>query len=744
MARNRAGSWLQVALRATASVLGFAVVTLHAMAPRPAPGPPCIIEAFNAGWRFQHGDVPHAAQVDAAEGGWSPVDLPHDWLLPGAFAHSNSSAGPPAHEIGWYRKTFALPASSARRRVFIEFDGPQPNTALWINGHLLDPVDPGGPSFRGDLTPYLSFGDDARNVLAVRTAAGPAVRSHAYAGAGILRSVRLVLTNEVHLAPDATFVSSPEISPTAARVRLQTAVTNQTTGARSLRLRLALLDPRGSVVANHEMRPWIIPARATHAFQHDFIIAQPQLWELTTPMLYRAQVSIIDGRDEILDEQTTPFGLRAVRFDPATGFWLNDRQLELRGATLPADGGAFGSTVPVAVWEQRLHALRNLGVNAVRTAHALPDPAFLDVCDRLGFLVFEEVLSKHFVDAAATAGISGDQASLNHARVAVRRDRNHPSVILYGVGISERTPAAGERPPKLPPGLATSLGEIDPTRLVAPTPLPADADPFRDLGVDPLVVSWAPSPGTDGLLDRAGSPHPAAFAHRSQWTAEPMVFVARRTAANESNLPEPTGNAAAIARSPVLLPDWNPRHATSHNENVEVFSNAEDVELFLNDKSLGAQKRSPDTSARIWRVNYASGTLRAVARNGGQVVAMHELQTAEAPARLRIIPDRRIVSPDWHDVVRLSVDITDLKGTTAPHARHRVSFSVEGPGVVVAVDNADPASREPFQATTRRAHRGRVYAWVRATAATGRISVTATAEGLKSADVSLEATATRP
>jgi beta-galactosidase len=194
-------------------------------------------------------------------------------------------------------------------------------------------------------------------------------------------------------------------------------------------------------------------------------------------------------------------------------------------------------------------------------------------------------------------------------------------------------------------------------------------------------------------------------------------------------------------RMQVLFADWNPRDAGPHDENVEVYSNCAQVELLLNGKSLGAQDRPADLAPRTWRVPYAPGTLEAVGRNHGQVAATFELRTAGKPARLVLSAEHAQVSPDWDDVDYVTAEVVDADGAVVPDADNLVRFRISGPGAIIAVDSANNASHEPFQATERHAFQGRCLAIIRATAASGRITITATSPGLAPASAEVEAVA---
>jgi beta-galactosidase len=273
---------------------------------------------------------------------------------------------------------------------------------------------------------------------------------------------------------------------------------------------------------------------------------------------------------------------------------------------------------------------------------------------------------------------------------------------------------------------------------------PFHAGQFLWAGIDYLGESreWPAISDNFGLLYRTGTARPMGMQRASWWSESPMVWMTRRAARTVATPLDPGYGTSATERRPlVLFPDWTPRNLEPHPENVEVYSNCEQVELFLNGKSLGALPRPKDDSPRGWNVPFAPGILQAIATNGGKVVARHELRTAGAPAKIVLSTDRPYLSPDWDDVSYVTAKVTDENGVVIPGASDGISFEVSGSGTISAVDNADNSSHEPFQATQRRAYQGECFAILRATAPSGRIFLTATAPGLRSASLSLYAVA---
>ena len=787
-------------------------VGLASWAPAAVPANPPdhgrVTQSFDPGWRFLQGEAPGAERPDFTDTTWRAVDVPHDWSIEGPFdeqAPTRGDGGFLPSGIGWYRKRFTLPADDAARRVVIEFDGVMANSEVWINGHSLGRRPSGYVSFRYELTGQLNFGAGQANLIAVRADTSGQPASRWYAGAGIYRHVRLVTTDPIHLEAWSTFVTTPQISAAGARISVQTTVRNDTAAAVAATVETRCIDPAGATVATASA-PVQLPPHATANVTYYVSLPQPQRWELDAPRLYRAVTRVLVG-GRATDGETVTFGIRESHFEPATGFWLNGKNLKLKGVCLHQDGGAFGVAVPLGVWEQRLTELKKLGVNAIRTAHNAVAPGFLDLCDRMGFLVMDE-----FFDAWTVAKRPYDYAryfndwALIDARDSIRRDRNHPSIVLYSAGNEIHDTPQAELAKKILGSLLEVYHREDPTRPVTqallrpnrshdyddgladmldvvgqnyreseilaayrqkPTRkilgtenghdlrvwLPCRDNPFYSgqflwSGIDYLGESrrWPSIASGSGLLDRTGAPKARAFERQSWWSDRPMVAIVRRLGADRPATTDPGYEAPAVPTAPLVRPtvfaDWTPKDSARHEENVEVYSNCERVELFLNGQSLGAQPRPADDSPRSWKVAFAPGSLKAVAQIAGQVAATRELRTAGQPARLVLTVDRAQLAPAWDDVARVEVSVLDEQGVLVPDTGDEISFAIAGPGAIAAVDNGDNSSHELFQGTGRKAYQGRCFAFVKATAAPGRITLTASAPGLAGASVALEAIGT--
>jgi beta-galactosidase len=760
-----------------------------------------VSEPFDVGWHFFKGDASGAEDSGFDDSKWKIVNVPHDWSIAGPFAETNLADGAGAFlpsGVAWYRKTFSLPKEYLGRRVFVELDGVMANSDVWINGFHLGHRPNGYVGFRYELTgTVLNLGDGAANVLAVRadTSAQPASRW--YAGAGIYRHVRLVVTEPVHIAANGVFVSTPKVSATEATVKIETTVTNESVSDRKITLLTQLVSPGGKTVAVVQLEGELA-AGAAGKLSPQIIFPKPQLWNLDAPELYHVVSEIRDGA-KVLDEETTALGIRDAHFEADTGFWLNGKNFKLNGVCLHADGGAFGAAGPLSIWEARLKTLKSLGVNAIRTAHNPPAPEFLDLCDRMGFLVMDEMFDCWTVGKNPfDYHLYFDDGSKRDERDSILRDRNHPSVILYSVGNEIHDTPQAEKAKHILQGLIEVAHAADPTRPVtqalfrpnvshdyddgladlldvvgqnyrekeilaaheqrpsrkivgtenthdrnqwtAVRDNPPYAGQFLWTGIDYLGESrrWPVIGHGSGLLDRTGAIRPLARERQSWWSGEPMVAIARRVASTDL-MPTDPGYGAEERHTQVLFSDWTPKSLRPHNENVEIYSNCKEVELLLNDRSLGVKIIHTDASPRVWSIPFAPGKIRAVARNNGKVVATDELVTAGKPAKIILSTETRKLSPAFDDVAIVRAKIVDANGVGIPRANDLVSFKISGPGVIAAVDNADNGSHESFQADARHAFQGECVAFVKATAVFGRIVLQASAAGLDAASITLKA-----
>jgi beta-galactosidase len=772
---------------------------------------------MDSGWKFALGEISGAEQPKFDDAGWRALSVPHDWSIEGPFAETNRTGGAGGFlpgGIGWYRKPFTLPAADAQRRVFVDFDGVMANSDVWVNGFHLGQRPYGYVSLHYELTGHVQFGEGKTNLLAVRADNSAQPASRWYSGAGIYRHVRLVVTDPVHLDRWGPFVTTPQVSSNQAFIHIQTTVLNQSEEPREVVIESTLLAPDGRPVRSARSQPQTIAAGKATVFQQELTLDHPQLWDavrpapgpaslipppstLTPQPLYRLSTKVHSG-SATLDEALTTFGIREVRFEAATGFWLNGKNLKLKGVCLHHDAGDLGAAVPLGAWERRLELLKQVGCNAIRTAHNPVAPEFLDLCDRMGFVVMDELFD------CWTAGknrydyhLYFKEWSKDDLRDTVCRDRNHPSVVVYSAGNEIRDTPQAELAKGILRGLVEDFHQYDPSRPVSQALFRPNASHDYDDGLadlldvigqnyreDEILAAHEAKPerkilGTEnghdrkvwlalrdhppyagqflwtgfdylgesrrwpvvgagsGLFDRTGTPRARAFQRQSWWSDQPMVHIVRRVTPEEATPADPGFNP--LTRRQQEFSDWTPNSPGPHPEEVEVYSNCEQVELMLNGKSLGSLPLPADAAPRAWKVPFEPGMIKAVGKDNDRAVATHELRTAGKPAKIVLATDRARLATDWDDLCYVSATITDANGVLVPDATALITFKLSGPGRIAAVDSGDNASHEPFQANTRHAYQGRCTAILKAAAPSGPITLTASAPGLASATVTVEA-----
>ncbi|MHC4167121.1 MAG: glycoside hydrolase family 2 TIM barrel-domain containing protein [Planctomycetota bacterium] len=388
---------------------------------------------FNREWRFAKGDMSGAARQDFDDSEWDAVRLPHDWAIAGPFNPAeNGYAGKlPWKGVGWYRKTFTLDNLGNGRRVYFDFDGVMAFPKVYVNDKLAGEWDYGYMSFRVDATAHVRTG---KNVIAVR-ADTTRHGTRWYPGAGIYRKVTMTICESVHVAHWGTYVTTPEVNDDAATVRVRSTIENYRDAQKDVNVEIVLLDPSGQAVASSKRKGVdIIPAAGSCEIERSFTVANPQRWDITSPGLYAARIIVRMG-ETIVDTDTVPFGIRTFRFTADDGFHLNGRRVQLRGVNLHHDHGPLGATFYPRAMERQLEIMRDMGVNAIRTSHNPPAPELLDLCDRMGFIVWDEVFDKWDDKADRIGGEPPlEQHGERQIRNLVMRDRNHPCIVVWSIG----------------------------------------------------------------------------------------------------------------------------------------------------------------------------------------------------------------------------------------------------------------------------------------------------------------------
>lgn len=420
--------------------------------------------SMDPGWRFSLGDPAGAEKPGFDDRGWRRLDLPHDWSIEGTpkeDAPGGGRVGFFPSGLGWYRKAFRMPAKSSGRLASLEFDGVYMNSDVWINGVHLGHRPYGYTTFAYDITRHLVAGI---NVVAVRVDNSLQPNSRWYTGSGIYRHVWLTLVDPVHVARGGVYLTTPRADSASGDVVIQTRIENQQAAVSHRTLRAVILDAGGREVGRRDTT-FAVEGDQSGVLEQHITVALPQLWSVEAPYLYTLRVEIRDGA-RVTDGVTIPFGIRTIAFDADRGFLLNGQRVKLKGVNLHHDAGALGAAVPERIWEERLLALRSMGANAIRTSHNPPAPEFLDLCDRLGFLVMAEAFDEWTI-GKVDQGYHQYFAEWSERDLTdfIRRDRNHPSIVLWSAGneIGDQSTPDG---PQVLRRLVEILHREDPTRPV--------------------------------------------------------------------------------------------------------------------------------------------------------------------------------------------------------------------------------------------------------------------------------------
>ena len=465
------------------------------------------VENFNQEWRFaqgeQGGDVTH---MDFDDSGWQAVRVPHDWAISGPFnPQENGYAGKlPWKGVGWYRKTFTLDAADAGRRVYFDFDGVMAFPKVYVNGHLAGEWDYGYMSFRVDATPYVKFGQE--NIIAVQ-ADTRRWGTRWYPGAGIYRTVTMTICPSVHMAHWGTYVTTPQVGDETATVQVRSTIDNHRDAESEVTVQIVLLNPKGQSVAQGE-KTATVPAGGSYEVDQSFAVKKPQRWDIDHPNLYTARTTVrVAGK--VVDETETPFGIRTFKFTADDGFHLNGRRVQLYGVNLHHDQGPLGAAFYRRAMERQLEIMKEMGVNALRTSHNAPASEVLDLCNRMGIVVWDETFDKW----DGTAGRQQGQPPLKEfaerqLRNLVMRDRNHPSVVIWSIGNE----------------IGTGREGVTPERVEFMSEVVRRYDPTRPVGMGCHIPRMVAQPNFDAL-DLTGWNYARRYAnYREKYPDRPIVY----------------------------------------------------------------------------------------------------------------------------------------------------------------------------------------------------------------------------
>ncbi len=392
--------------------------------------------SFNTDWRFHLGDVADAFSLEFDDTDWRLLNVPHDWSIELPFsetAPAGAGGGALPGGLGWYRKTFTPSSADIEgKQVYIDFDGVYMNSEVFINGHSLGVRPFGYISFQYDLTPYLI--PDQENVIAVKVDNSKQPNSRWYSGSGIYRNTWLTITDPIHVAQWGTYVTTPSITDTQATVDITTTVSNNYNQSESIQIISKLYNQKGKLVAQAASDNQSVAANSTTQMQQELTVDSPIRWSVDNPYLYQLRTEVYrDGK--LVDNYTTPVGIREFSFDPSKGFSLNGESMKIKGVCLHHDLGALGAAFNKRAMERQLEILKEMGCNSIRLSHNPPAPEVLALCDSMGFIVQDETFDiwrkrKTEFDYSHYFNDWHERDLTDH----ILRDRNHPSILMWSIG----------------------------------------------------------------------------------------------------------------------------------------------------------------------------------------------------------------------------------------------------------------------------------------------------------------------
>jgi beta-galactosidase len=713
---------------------------------------------------------------------WRTLNLPHDWAVELPFvrdeeqnSHGFKPLGRryPETSVGWYRRSFDIPESDKGRRIWVEFDGAFRDVLIFVNGCFIGRNDNGYAPFQFDLTDFLAYGKKNYIVARVDASFGD---GWFYEGAGIYRHVWLTKTDALYLGKWESYVR-PEVSGNSATLNLGTIVKNEGRQAESTKVKWQIVDPAGKTVASAEAPAQSVAADGTGSFSATAKLTNPALWSVDAPNLYSAIVTVEAG-GKARDAERVSFGVRTARFTADKGFFLNGKSIKIQGTCNHQDHAGVGAAVPDSLQWFRLAVLREMGGNAVRTSHNMPTPEWVEACDRMGMMMMCE-----------TRQMSSNPEGMAQLEAMVKRYRNSPSIILWSIGNEENQmqgPMA-EQGARIGADMVRLCHELDPTRVVSAAvngnnkqgvsdaldilgfnynlKLPDEyhkehpnrpiygsetssaigtrgvysSDPLRNTvnsydgvvpwgetaeewwkfygsrewiaggfawtGLDyrgePTPYGWPSINSQFGIVDMCGFPKDNFYYYKAWWGKDPVVHV---------------------------FPHWNWTGREGDEIPVWVYSNLDEVELFVNGKSLGSQK-VPHLGHVEWKVRYETGTIEARGSKDGKVVLTDKRETTGPAASIRLTADRAEINADGEDVAVIKVEGLDKDGRLVPIAGDHIAFKVTGNGVLIGVGNGDPNCQESDKAPKRSLFNGLAQVIVQSTKESGEIQIEAQKDG---------------
>ncbi|MGD8777902.1 MAG: glycoside hydrolase family 2 TIM barrel-domain containing protein [Ignavibacteria bacterium] len=782
----------------------------------------CLSMDFN--WRFHLGDVYGANNPEFDDEDWRLLNVPHDYSIEQKFSDKYASgSGFLPGGIGWYRKEFTLRETDINKHFEIQFDGVYENSEVWINGYYLGKRSYGFISFYYDITPYLKFGNE-KNIIAVRVDNSQVADSRWYTGSGIYRHVWLYVTDKVHVARWGTYITTPTVSENSADVRIVTKIENDSQEEELVTLKSAIVDSKGNIAGEISSD---ISFQPNTKYDYDQLISieQPVLWSLENPYMYSVVSEVYIG-EKLIDKDTTPFGIRTIKFDADKGFFLNGESVKIKGVCLHNDAGSLGSAIPDREWERRLILMKEMGANAVRTSHNPTTPELLDLCDRMGFLVMDEAFDEWEIgkkkwikgwNVGQEEGAAGlnkyysqhgysdhfEEWAKQDIQAMVRRDRNHPSIVLWSIGNEIDYPNDPYTDPsrenfeqwrplayqltEIASDLYDYVKEMDTTRPV--TAALANVPLSNKIGYAEIldVVGYnyqekyyeedhKKFPDRKIIGSENGDSYEAWLAVKNNdfitgqflWTGvdylgEAGVFPNRSNLAglvDLSDYPKPsfyyrqslwidepmvhiTCVSPEVANNRyqyTVIDSWNWDNFEGRDITVLGFTNCDKISLYLND-DLISTKEMHDTNKAVlkWEVPYENGTLKAVAVKDGKEAAEHILKTTGKPEKIHLESGRTSLRADGKDFASVKVLVVDNKGSIVSNIDNEVTIKVTGVGNNIGFGNGDNANLEYYKDDKHQVFQGKARVFIQSNGEKGEIKIEASSDGLNTGTLTISA-----
>ena len=747
-----------------------------------------VVEDFNFDWSFTLGDNKVYASPNYNDSDWRQLHLPHDWSIEGEFSRKHltlPAGGALPAGIGWYRKSFPSPATDDKQ-VFVEFDGIFQNSTVYINGIEVGSRPYGYASMSYNITEYLKPRGEM-NVIAVRVDNSQQPASRWYTGSGIYRNVRLVTCSDLHVAYLGTNITTPEIREGEAKIRAVVTINNLSEEDREITLENIVLNSRDKELNSGSVNRTIEAGKSAQIEMY-ITIEAPHLWNVNKPYLYSLR-SVVKEGEKTIDVYNTKFGIRDIELKADSGLWINGENIKIKGVCLHHDLGALGSAVHRCALERQLDILQNAGVNAIRTAHNAPSPQLLDLCDERGILVMVEAFDtwqhpkmRHDYSRIFEEWWERDLADM------VKRDRNHPSVVMWSIGneVDEQWTGNSSDPERnksvqLARSIVEVIKRLDNTRPV--TAACNDIRPtnnllrsgsldivginynhaeydslhtrYADMAIlatesasvvnrtswneaheeswlavrdrdfvagtfvwsafdylgEPSPYSWPSRSSRYGIIDLAGFEKDIYYFYRSEWTEETTLH---------------------------LFPHWNHKEGNIVDMRT-YYNNADEVELFINDRSLGMSSKTDTRLHALWEgVEFEAGVITAVAYKDGKEVARHSHTTALEPAKIKLSVNRDYLKADGYDLAFITVECLDANDNFVPIATNQLHIDIEGAGELIGIDNGNPEGSESLKGSKIKLYNGKALIIVRTLRdVPGNIRVGVRCEGTEDAELIL-------